>query len=52
MSSSLRERYLKHFVKGSNVVALQSGIQKAILTSETANKAVALVLLLSKYVAK
>ena len=44
LGKGVRGKYLKHFVRGSNVVVLQPEIQKAFPTSEAVNKALASML--------
>jgi len=44
LGGGVRGKYLKHFMRGSNVVVLQPEIQKAFPTSEAVNKALASVL--------
>ena len=44
LGAGVRGKYLKQFVQGSNVVALQPEIQKAFPTSESVNKALASML--------
>jgi hypothetical protein len=44
LGKGVRGKYLKYFVKGSNVVVLQPEIQKAFPTSEAVNRALASML--------
>lgn len=44
LGDGVRGKYLKQFVRGSNVVVLQPEIQKAFPTSEAVNKALASML--------
>lgn len=44
LGNGVRGKYLKQFVRGSNVVVLQPEIQKAFPTSEAVNKALASML--------
>ena len=48
LGKSVRGKYLKHFMQGSNVVVLQPEIQKAFPDSEAVNKALASMLALSQ----
>ncbi len=44
LGKGVRGKYLKHFLRGSNVVVLQPEIQKVFPTSEAVNKALASML--------
>ncbi len=44
LGKGVRGKYLKHFVKGSNVVVLQPEIHEAFPSSEAVNKALASML--------
>jgi hypothetical protein len=48
LGTGVRGKYLKHFVRDSNVVVLQPEIQKAFPTSEAVNTALANMLAFAK----